>query len=188
MRARTARESSKTAYEKCLVQNPTDHSKYEPLKTKYEADLKAYREASERAGPVATGFIEVEPRDCRHWMKSYDWDEPMSKYMQLTVTVNPYYQKDLADNYLNLARSLKALDPDLLERNPSLYELAGQIDKLLYKFDGTPVREVLLRHRENLSNLHKSIEENIADWNLAQADQLLYEMEDIFDKIESELG
>lgn len=108
--------------------------------------------------------------------------------MQLTITVNPYYQNNLADNYPNLARNLKTLDPDLAESNPSVYALAGQLDKLLYKFDGTPVREVLLRHRENLRKLHKSIEENIADWNLAQADRLLYEMEDIFDKIESELG
>jgi hypothetical protein len=112
----------------------------------------------------------------------------MSKYMQLTVTVNSYYQKNLADNYPNLTLNLRALDPDLAERDPSLYELAGQIDKLLYKFDGTPVRDVLLRHKENLRNLHKSIEGNIADWNLAQADRFLYEMEDVFDKIESELG
>jgi hypothetical protein len=111
----------------------------------------------------------------------------MSKYMQLSVTVNPYYQKNLADHYPNLAQNLKALEPDLVERNPSLYELAGQLDKLLYKFDGTPVREVLLRQRDNLRSLHKSIEEHIADWNLAQADRLLYEMEDIFDNIESEL-
>ena len=108
--------------------------------------------------------------------------------MQLTVTVNPFYQNTLADNYPSLARNLETLDPDLAERNPSLYELAGQIDKLLYRFDGTPVREVLLRHRENLRNLHKNIEENIADWNLAQADRLLYEMENIFDRVESELG
>jgi hypothetical protein len=111
----------------------------------------------------------------------------MSKYMQITVTVNPYYQKNLQDTYPNLARRLQALDRDLAERNPSLYELAGQVDKLLYKFDGTPVREVLLRYRENLRHLHKSIEANIADWNLAQADGLLYKLEDIFDKIESEL-
>ncbi len=108
--------------------------------------------------------------------------------MQLTVTVKPYYHNNLADNFPNLARSLKALDPDLVERNPSLYELAGQLDKLLYKFDGTPVREVFLQHREDLRNLHKSIEQNIADWNLAQADRILYKLEDIFDKIESEMG
>jgi hypothetical protein len=111
----------------------------------------------------------------------------MSKYMQLSVTVTPYYQKNLEDSYPNLARRLKALDRGLVELNPSLFAIAGQWDKLLYKFDGTPVRDVLLRHRENLRNLHKSIEENIADWNLAQADQLLYKLEDIFDKIESEL-
>ena len=107
--------------------------------------------------------------------------------MHLTVTVFPYYQKDLEGTYPKLARNLKSLDSDLVEKNPSLYALAGQLDKLLYTFDGTPVREVLLRHRENLQNLHKSIEENIADWNLAQADRFLYKMEDIFDKIESEL-
>lgn len=107
--------------------------------------------------------------------------------MHLTVTVNPYYQNNLEDAYPNLARHLKALDQDLVERNPSLYAIAGQLDKLLYKFDGTPVREVLLRHRENLRNLHKGIEEDIADWDLAQADQLLYKIEDAFDKIESEL-
>ena len=111
----------------------------------------------------------------------------MSKYMHLTVTVVPYYPRDLEETYPNLARRLKTLASDLVERNPSLYEIAGQLDKLLYTFDGTPFREVLLRHRDNLRNLHKSIEENIADWNLAQADRLLFKIEDAFEKIESEL-
>jgi hypothetical protein len=111
----------------------------------------------------------------------------MSKYMHLTVTVVPYYPRDLGETYPQIGRYLKSLASDLLERNPSLYGIAGQLDKLLYTFDGTPFREVLLRHRENLRTLHKSIEENIADWNLAQADRLLYKIEDTFDKIESEL-
>jgi hypothetical protein len=111
----------------------------------------------------------------------------MSKYMQLTVTVRSYYEKNLEETYPKLARYLKSFNSDLMERNPSLYGIAGQLDKLLYTFDGTPFRDVLLRHRENLRNLHKSIEENIADWNLAQADRLLYKIEDAFDKIESEL-
>ena len=112
----------------------------------------------------------------------------MSKYMHLTITVTPYYQNDLEGTYPKLAGRLTSLNADLVERNPSLYAIAGQLDKLLYIFDGTPLREVLLRHQENLKNLHKSIEENIADWNLAQADQLLYKIEDEFDKIESELA
>ncbi|MEJ2673136.1 MAG: hypothetical protein P8168_13245 [Deltaproteobacteria bacterium] len=111
----------------------------------------------------------------------------MSKYMQLTVTVNSYYQQNLEDAYPNLARRLKALDQDLVKRNPSLYALAGQLDKLLYKFDGTPVRDVLLRYKDDLRSLHKTIEAALADWNLTRADQALYQMEDIFDKIESEL-
>jgi hypothetical protein len=46
---------------------------------------------------------------------------------------------------------------------------------------------VLFPQREKLLNLHKNIEDKIADWDLAQADRLLYNLEDIFDKIESEL-
>ncbi len=108
--------------------------------------------------------------------------------MHLTVTVSPYYQNDLEGTYPNLARRLRTLNSHLVERNPSLYAIAGQLDKLLYTFDGTPLREVLLRHRDNLKNLYKSLEEHIADWNLAQADRLLYKIEDEFDQIESELA
>jgi hypothetical protein len=111
----------------------------------------------------------------------------MSKYMHLTVTVVPYYPGDLGETYPKLARYLTFFDSDLVKRNPSLYAIAAQVDKLLYTSDGTPVRDVFLRHKDNLRNLYKSIEENIADWNLAQADQLLYKIEDEFDKIESEL-
>ena len=87
----------------------------------------------------------------------------MSKYMHLTVTVVPYYPRDLEETYPKIRRYLKSLASDLMERNPSLYGIAGQLDQLLYTFDGTPFREVLLRHRENLRTLHKSIEEDIAD-------------------------
>ena len=111
----------------------------------------------------------------------------MSKYMQLTVIVRPYYEKNLEQTYPKLARNLKNLDSALVERNPSIYELVGQLDKLLHAFEGTKFREVVFPQREKLLNLHKSIEEKIADWNLAQADRLLYNLEDAFDKIESEL-
>jgi hypothetical protein len=111
----------------------------------------------------------------------------MSKYMQLTVTVRPYYQKDLQETYPKLARHLGYVDSSLTNRNPSLYELAGQLDKLLYQHDGTTLREVFLRHSDKLRNLHNNIQDNIADWKLAQADKYLYSIEDIFDDIESEL-
>ena len=111
----------------------------------------------------------------------------MSKHMQLTVTVRPYYQRDMEGTYPKLARHLGHLAADLVKEDPSLYELVGQLDQLLYRFEGTPLREVLLRHREGLLATYKSIQENIADWNLAQADRLLYGLEDAFDEIESEL-
>jgi hypothetical protein len=111
----------------------------------------------------------------------------MSKYMQLTVAVRSHYPKGLEGSYRKLARHLSYLDAALAERSPSLYELAGQLDQLLYRFEGTPLREVLMRHGDRLRKLHASIEEHIADWKLAAADRLLYELEDTFDAIESEL-
>jgi hypothetical protein len=111
----------------------------------------------------------------------------MSKNMQLTVIVRPYYEQDLEGTYPKLVRCLRHQDSSPANQNPSLYELAGQLDQLLYRFDGTPLREVLLRHADKLRNLYNAIQENIADWNLSQADKLLYRIEDIFDEIESEL-
>jgi len=112
----------------------------------------------------------------------------MSKFMQLTVTVRPCYQGDLEGTYPKLARHLEHLDSSLENRNPSLYELTGQLDQLLFRLEGTQLREVLIRHGKKLRNLHKAIQENIADWNLARADQLLYVIEDTFNEIESELA
>ena len=111
----------------------------------------------------------------------------MSKYMQLTVTVRPYYQNDLQGIYPKLASHSGYVDSSLANRNPALYELGGQLDKLLYQLDGTKLREVFLRHSEKLRNQYKIIQENIADWKLSEADKLLYSFEDIFDEIESEL-
>ena len=112
----------------------------------------------------------------------------MSTHMQIAVTVTPYYQEDFDKTFPKLARHLGYLDAALVRSNPSLFALAGRLDKLLYAFDGTELREVLLRHREKLLSIHKDIEANIADWHLAQADKLLYQVEDIFEEIEGELS
>jgi hypothetical protein len=112
----------------------------------------------------------------------------MSTHMQIAVTVTPYYQEDFEQTFPKLARHLGYLDAALVRSNPSLYALAGKLDKLLYTFDGTEVREVLLKHREQLQGLYKKIEAEIADWHLAEADKLLYKIEDIFTEVEGELS
>lgn len=108
--------------------------------------------------------------------------------MQITVTVRPFYQVELKETFPKVARHLGYLDPELVNSNPSLYDLAARLDKLLYAFDGTQLREVLLRHRQKLQSLQKTIAEKIADWDLAQADRLLYQIEDVFEDIEAELN
>lgn len=111
----------------------------------------------------------------------------MSKYMQIAIKVKPYYQQEFQDAYPRLARHLGYLDREMVQQNPSLYQLAGRLDELLLKYDSTPLREVLLPQRDKLQQLYKDIEKNIADWNLAQVDKLLYKLEDVFDDLETKL-
>ncbi|MDY6837111.1 MAG: hypothetical protein SWH78_03965 [Thermodesulfobacteriota bacterium] len=113
----------------------------------------------------------------------------MSKHMQLTVRVRPYYKKGFREVYPLIAKRLSYLDPTWVEEGPSLFEIVGRLDKLLYALEGDPpFREILLDHRAKLHELYEHTEEQIADWHLAQADKHLYTMEDIFDEIERELG
>ena len=113
----------------------------------------------------------------------------MSKYMQLTVRIRPYYQKGLKKAYPGIAHRLSYLDEAWVEEGPSLYDIVGRLDKLLYQLEGDPpFREILLHYRGKLHKLYEDIQAQIADWHLGQADKLLYTIEDIFDEIERELG
>lgn len=114
----------------------------------------------------------------------------MSKYMQLTVRIRPYYKKGFNKTYPRVAHRLGYLDESWVDKNPSLFEIVGGLDKLLYQLEGDPppFRELFFKHRRALHRLYEDIEEHIADWHLAKADRLLYQLEDIFDEIEAELG
>ena len=107
--------------------------------------------------------------------------------MQIKVTIQPFYTKDFEQLYPKLVRTLKTAAPDLIKQDPTLYELAGQLDKLLYHSDGTPLREILIQHKEELKKTYVAVQDHIADWNLSKADKLLYRLEDIFEDIESNL-
>jgi hypothetical protein len=112
----------------------------------------------------------------------------MSKHMQLIVKVQPYYKENLKAVYPKIAGHLSRVDQALVEKNPSIFDLVGKLDKLLYALDGNPAfKEILLKHKDALFNLYDTIQNAIADWQLAQADQALYKLEDIFDEIEWEL-
>jgi hypothetical protein len=113
----------------------------------------------------------------------------MSKIMQLTVRVRPYYKKSLKEDFPAIGQGLSYLKDPWIEEGPSLFEIVGRLDKLLYDLEGNPpFREILLKYQDKLRELHNQVEEYIADWKLAKADQALYQIEDVFDQIEWELG
>jgi len=109
--------------------------------------------------------------------------------MQMRVRILPYYKKGFKKAYPKIAHSLRHLDQPRLEDDPSLYDLVGKLDKLLYELEGNPPeRNVFLAKRKALFTLYEEVQKRIADRQLAQADQALYKMEDTFDEIERELG
>jgi len=111
----------------------------------------------------------------------------MSKYMQLTIHVRGYYPENFAAVYPKLAHHLNRAKA-LGEEEPSLYDLVGRLDKLLYALDGNPAcKDVLIKHKDQLKKRHAEIESHMADWNLSEADKALYQIEDIFEQIEWEL-
>jgi len=112
----------------------------------------------------------------------------MSKHMQITVKVRPYFKKGLKEAYPKIAQGLSYIHETWMDEGSSLFEMTGKLDKLLYELEGNPpFRKILLKHKDNLRKLHKKAEEHIANWDLAEADKTLYQMEDIFDQIEWEL-
>jgi hypothetical protein len=90
--------------------------------------------------------------------------------------------------YPKIARHLSRIDDALIDADPSIFDLVGKLDKLLYALDGNPdIKQILLKHKDKLVKLHQEIQAHIADWELAEADKALYTLEDAFDEIEWEL-
>ncbi len=111
----------------------------------------------------------------------------MSKHMQIRIKILPYYKGKMEGAYPKLTRHLGYLDTQWANENLSLYDLAEQLDQILYHYEGTRLREALLPHGDKLKKLQKEIETKVAEWKLSDADQLLYQLEDIFEEIEWKL-
>lgn len=113
----------------------------------------------------------------------------MSKHMQLTVQVRPYYKNGMKGIYPRIAEVLGSLDTSGADASFSLFDLVGRLDRLLYDLEGNPpVRKIFLEYHSLLQKLQGEARTHMADWKLAEVDQLLYRMEDIFDDIEWKLG
>jgi hypothetical protein len=112
----------------------------------------------------------------------------MSKHMQLTVHIRGYYDGGFKAAYPAIARALSYPENAWAAEDPSLFDIVKKLDKLLYEHEGNkPFRKVMRKYRSGLFTLHKDIQDHIANWRLAEADQDLYRMEDIFDDMERDL-
>lgn len=112
----------------------------------------------------------------------------MSRYQQIRVHIEPYYQKGLADDFPKLHRLLCSLDSCLEKESPSLYALVPDLVHLSQMSDLAPgTAEALDHHGRTIISLHKQVEEAISAWKLGEAEKLLNDMEDAFTDLEREL-
>lgn len=109
--------------------------------------------------------------------------------MQLVVQIQPYYKKGLKGIYPRIADALGSIEKREAYTSLSLFDIVGKLDRILYESEGIPsFRKIMLGYRSKLEKLLGETQVLLADWKLAQVDQLLYQIEDIFDDIERELG
>ncbi len=109
----------------------------------------------------------------------------MSRTMQITVGVEP--ERSLTTSYPNLARSFETIAPGLLGPSPSLLTICQRIDEVVAELQQTTLGRLLEGQASELRRAGRRVEELLADWKLAEADQVLYELEDRFEALESEL-
>lgn len=113
----------------------------------------------------------------------------MSKHMQLTVKIMPYYKKGLKGIYPRLTDAISRPTASWMEQDPSLVDIVKNLDRLLYDLEGDRTFTGIMRsHRSELFDLYGDMETHMADWRLADVDKILYRIEDIFDDIERELA
>ena len=112
----------------------------------------------------------------------------MSRTMQLTVEVKPQYAQSFSASYPNLARSLEVIAPGLIGPTPSLLEICQRLDEIVDRLKETALGRLLDAQADELRRGARRVEELVADWKLAEADQVLYQVEDRFDVLESELA
>jgi len=107
--------------------------------------------------------------------------------MQITVNIRPEPPEGFVASYPRLARTLEAIAPGLAGAQPSPYALAGRVDELVDALQGTRLGELFAARRDALHGRHDRAEALAAEWKLAEADQLLYQLEDLFDELEADL-
>ncbi len=109
--------------------------------------------------------------------------------MQIRVRVEPYWKPPLRREYPHLAAQIGAVDHDLIEAEPSLLTLIEHLGRVHDSPGADPrLREVLAARAPGLFDLRRRVEELIGEWRLGEADQVLYQIEDVFGEMDRDLA
>ena len=113
----------------------------------------------------------------------------MRRWMQIREREEADYKKGMAKDFPKLYRVVTGLDNDLIDKNPSLYDLVPYVVRLSQEKELEPGLSSAIEHYgPKIVELHRQIAEAIGGWKLSAAEKLLYELEDNFVDFEKELA
>ncbi|MGM0428571.1 MAG: hypothetical protein ACQEQ7_15205 [Thermodesulfobacteriota bacterium] len=113
----------------------------------------------------------------------------MSRYMQIDIRLNPFFEKPFEKTFPNLAHFLRQRSyKELVEKDPSLYHLTDPL-VMIAESPNTPadIKERLRPYVMKLDSLKEQAREHLLARHLNELDRLLYQMEDVFEDLEGAL-
>ena len=113
----------------------------------------------------------------------------MSKYMQIDIRLIPFYEKPFKKAFPKIADLLKEMDYTRpLEKDISLYDLVDYLEDMTHSpAIASDLKERLRQALNQLMPMKEVAREQLLSRRLNDLDRTLYQMEDLFEALESGL-
>jgi len=113
----------------------------------------------------------------------------MSQYMQIDVRIVPFYEKPFEKNFPEIAALLKSASyGEDLEGDVSLYVLVDSLVSLSrHPMTPSAIKEKIGPYADRMAPVKRMARESLTARKLNELDQFLYQIEDLFEDLESNL-
>ena len=113
----------------------------------------------------------------------------MSRFMQIDIRLIPFFETPFEKCFPNLASFLRQRGyHELVEKEPALYHLIDTLVTIAESPNTPPEGKRILRpYVERLEPLKEQAREHLLARHLNELDQLLYQIEDVFEELEGAL-
>lgn len=113
----------------------------------------------------------------------------MSQYMQIDVRIVPFYEKPFEKKFPRIAALLRSASyAEAFEEEVSLYVLVDSLVSLSrHPMTSSAVKEKIRPYADRMVPVKRMARESLTSRKLNELDQFLYQIEDLFEDLESKL-